>query len=76
MRKYIALGRSGEKVLRLISQGVTKPKHFSAADIDTLSSLALIEEHQGTLKLTEQGELRLAQERKRFFQAMVVAARD
>jgi hypothetical protein len=76
MGKYAALGRNGECVLRLISQGMTKSKHFSAADVDALSNLALIEEHRGTLKLTEQGKLRLAQERKRLFQSIVIAARD
>jgi len=71
----IALSRTKQSVLRLISQGVTNPKHFSSADIAALSNLALIEERQGALNLTEQGMLRLAQERKRLFQSIVTAAR-
>jgi hypothetical protein len=76
MGKLAGLGRNGECVLRLISQGMTKLKHFSAADVDALSNLALIEERHGTLSLTEQAKQRLAQERKHLFQSIVIAARD
>ncbi len=71
-----ALSWHKENVLRLIGHGMTRPKYFRSADVAALSKLALIEERQGAITLTEQGEQLLARQRKLLFQSIVVTARD
>jgi hypothetical protein len=72
---YSSLNRNEQGILRLIATGVTKRLHFQDSDVAKLSELALVEEQNGGLSLTERGKLTLAEERKRLFQNVIMAAR-
>jgi hypothetical protein len=51
---YSSRNRNEQGIVRLIATGVTKRVHFRNADVARLSELALIEEQNGGLSLTEQ----------------------
>ena len=44
--------------LRQVANGISKPKHLRAASINRLKLLALVEEHEGSLRLTPLGTQR------------------
>jgi hypothetical protein len=44
--------------LRRVASGISKPKHLRAASVARLKVLALVEEHDGRIRLTALGEAR------------------
>ena len=44
--------------LRRVASGISKPKHLRAASVARLKVLALVEEHDGRIRLTPLGEAR------------------
>lgn len=52
------LSPNEQTALRRVASGITKPKHLRAASVDRLKRLALVEEHEGRIRLTALGEQR------------------
>ena len=49
------LSPNEEKALRRVAHGISKPKHLRDAPIARLKQLALVEEQDGRIRLTELG---------------------
>jgi hypothetical protein len=54
------LSPNEEKALRRVAHGISKPKHLRDAPIARLKQLALVEEQDGRIRLTELGVQRVA----------------
>ena len=54
------LSSNEEKALRRVAHGISKPKHLRDASIVRLKRLALVEEQDGRIRLTELGAQRFA----------------
>ena len=54
------LSPNEEKALRRVAHGISKPKHLRDASIARLKRLALVEEQDGRIRLTELGAQRFA----------------
>ena len=54
------LSPNEEKALRRVAHGISKPKHLRAASVVRLKRLALVEEQDGLIRLTELGAKRFA----------------
>ena len=54
------LSPSEEKALRRVAHGISKPKHLRDTSIARLKRLALVEELEGRIRLTELGVQRFA----------------
>ena len=54
------LSPSEEKALRRVAHGISKPKHLRETSIARLKRLALVEEQDGRIRLTELGAQRFA----------------
>jgi hypothetical protein len=52
------LSPNEQTALRRVASGITKPKHLRATSVDRLKRLALVEEHEGRIRLTALGEQR------------------
>ena len=52
------LSPNEQTALRRVASGISKPKHLRAASIARLKLLALVEEHQGDIRLTLLGTRR------------------
>jgi hypothetical protein len=47
-----------QTALRRVADGISKPKHLRAASVVRLKMLALVEEHEGSIRLTPLGTRR------------------
>ena len=54
------LSPNEEQALRRVAHGISKPKHLRDASITRLKRLALVEEQDGRIRLTELGVQRFA----------------
>jgi hypothetical protein len=54
------LSPNEEQALRRVAHGISKPKHLHDASIARLKRLALVEEQDGRIRLTELGVQRFA----------------
>ncbi len=54
------LSPNEESALRRVANGISKPKHLRAGSVARLKRLALVEEHDGRIRLTALGEQRCA----------------
>lgn len=54
------LSPNEEQALRRIAHGISRPKHLRDASITRLKRLALVEEQDGRIRLTELGVQRFA----------------
>jgi hypothetical protein len=54
------LSPNEEKALRRVAHGISKPKHLRDASVERLKLLALVEELDGRIRLTELGAQRFA----------------
>jgi hypothetical protein len=52
------LSPNEQTALRRVANGISKPKHLGAASIVRLKLLALVEEHDGRIRLTPLGTKR------------------
>jgi hypothetical protein len=52
------LSPNEQTALRRVASGITKPKHLRATSVDRLKRLALVEEHEGRIRLTALGKER------------------
>ena len=52
------LSPNEQTALRRVASGITKPKHLRTTSVDRLMRLALVEEHEGRIRLTALGEQR------------------
>jgi hypothetical protein len=52
------LSPNEQTALRRVANGISKPEHLSAASITRLKLLALVEEHDGRIRLTPLGTRR------------------
>ena len=52
------LSPNEQTALRQVANGISKPKHLRAASLDRLKLLALVEEHEGRIRLTDLGTQR------------------
>jgi hypothetical protein len=55
------LSPNEEKALRRVAHGISKPKHLRDVSIARLKRLALVEEQDGRIRLTELGIQRFAE---------------
>jgi hypothetical protein len=56
------LSPNEQTALRRVANGISKPKHLSAASIVRLKRLALVEEREGRIRLTPLGAMRCQSE--------------
>jgi hypothetical protein len=54
------LSPNEESALRRVAHGISKPKHLRDTSIERLKLLALVEEQNGRIRLTELGAQRVA----------------
>ena len=54
------LSPNEESALRRVAHGISKPKHLRGASVERLKLLALVEEQNGRIRLTELGAQRFA----------------
>jgi hypothetical protein len=54
------LSPNEENALRRVAHGISKPKHLRDASVERLKLLALVEEQDGRIRLTELGAQRIA----------------
>jgi hypothetical protein len=54
------LSANEESALRRVAHGISKPKHLRDASVERLKLLALVEEQNGRIRLTELGVQRVA----------------
>ncbi len=52
------LSPNEQTALRRVANGISKPKHLRAASVARLKLLALVEEHDGRIRLTALGAAR------------------
>jgi hypothetical protein len=52
------LSPNEQTALRRVANGISKPKHLRASSIARLKLLALVEEHEGSIRLTPLGTQR------------------
>ena len=52
------LSPNEQTALRRVASGISKPKHLSAVSVARLKMLALVEEREGRIRLTELGATR------------------
>ena len=52
------LSLNEQTALRKVANGISKPKHLRATSVQRLKRLALIEEHEGRIRLTPLGQQR------------------
>ena len=52
------LSPNEQTALRRVANGISKPKHLRAASVAHLKLLALVEEHEGRIRLTALGNRR------------------
>jgi hypothetical protein len=52
------LSPNEQTALRRVANGISKPKHLRAASVTRLKLLALVEEHEGCIRLTPLGTRR------------------
>jgi hypothetical protein len=57
------LSPNEQAALHRVASGITKPKHLRATSVDRLKHLALVEEHEGRIRLTALGEQRCLADR-------------
>jgi hypothetical protein len=55
-----SLSPNEEKALRRVAHGISKPKHLRDTSIVRLKRLALVEEQEGRIRLTDLGAQRVA----------------
>lgn len=54
------LSPNEEKALRRVAHGISKPKHLRDSSVERLKMLALVEEQNGRIHLTQLGAQRFA----------------
>jgi hypothetical protein len=54
------LSPNEESALRRVAHGISKPEHLRDSSVERLKLLALVEEQDGLIRLTELGALRFA----------------
>jgi hypothetical protein len=52
------LSPNEQTALRRVASGISKPKHLRATSVARLKQLALVEEREGTIRLTALGQQR------------------
>lgn len=71
----IPLSPQEEDTLRLIAHGLSSAEHLPAEDLDQLTGLRLVEQHDGKVTLSGFGQLRLKQSQELKFLSIIRAAR-
>ncbi len=54
----VPLSPNEQTALRRVANGISRPKHLRAASVARLKRLALVEEHEGHIRLTPLGTRR------------------
>ena len=57
------LSPNEQTALRRVANGISKPKHLRSTSLQRLKMLALVEEHEGRVRLTALGEQRCLAEK-------------
>ena len=52
------LSPNEQTALRRVANGISKPKHLRSTSLQRLKMLALVEEHEGRVRLTSLGQQR------------------
>ena len=57
------LSPNEQTALRRVANGISKPKHLRSTSLQRLKMLALVEEHEGRVRLTALGQQRCLTEK-------------
>jgi hypothetical protein len=57
------LSPNEQTALRRVANGISKPKHLRSTSLQRLKMLALVEEHEGRIRLTALGQQRCRAEK-------------